>query len=57
MEWILAITGILITIYIWLSVIVSIALVRTDDLERLQKIAQTTFIWLVPYIGSAFVLR
>jgi hypothetical protein len=57
MEWIIAMVGVLFVTQAWLSVIASAALVRTDDLERIQKIAQLIFVWLVPYFGAVLVLR
>jgi hypothetical protein len=41
-------TGILIV----LNIAVSIFLIRRDDLEKFQKIAQIIVVWLIPFIGA-----
>jgi hypothetical protein len=40
-----------------LNVAVSVFLIRRDDLERFQKVAQAFIVWLVPIVGAIFVWR
>jgi len=57
MEVIYAIAALLTIGYLWLSLIATIALIRTDDLVQFQKIIQGIVVVIIPYIGAVFVLR
>ena len=35
-----------------LNIIVSIMIIRRYDLDKFQKIAQSTLVWLIPFIGA-----
>ncbi len=57
MIWLYACLAVLSAIIIPLNVIACIALYRTDDVGRIQKVAQAAIIWLVPLVGAMLVLR
>lgn len=57
MVWIYTLLGVLGVIGLWLAVVATIALHRTEDLDRAQKIGQGIIVWLVPIIGALFVLH
>jgi hypothetical protein len=40
-----------------LNIVVSIFLIRRDDLEPFQKGAQTFVVWLVPILGAVIMRR
>lgn len=46
-----------IIIWAWLTILASFAVRHDATLERFQKIAQIIFVWLLPFLGSAFVLH
>ena len=54
---IIAVTGFVVFCVLFLNVIASIALFKTDELSKLQKLFQLLFVWLVPFAGSLLVLN
>lgn len=51
------VTAALVPGLVWLNVLASFAVHQDPTLERPQKLAQTIIVWLIPYLGSAFVLH
>lgn len=43
-------------LYIALSLVATIVIVRSDHLERSQSIYQSCAVWLVPFVGAVFIL-
>ena len=41
-----------IVVLVFLNVFVSIYLFKRTDLDRFQKVAQATIVWLIPFIGA-----
>jgi hypothetical protein len=41
-----------IVVLVFLNVFVSIYLFKRADLDRFQKVAQATIVWLIPFIGA-----
>ncbi|PCJ16152.1 MAG: hypothetical protein COB04_11420 [Gammaproteobacteria bacterium] len=44
-------------IIVYWNIVASIALVKTDELEKFQKVVQGALVWLVPILGSFVVIR
>jgi hypothetical protein len=44
-------------VWVWLNSVASLSVHHDATLDRFQKMAQTIFIWLIPYLGAAFVLH
>ncbi|MDT0629872.1 hypothetical protein [Alteromonas sp. W364] len=42
----------ILSIYLFLNISVSVFLFKRDDLDNFQKCAQTFFTWLIPIIGA-----
>jgi len=57
MEIFIFITAIFILILIWLNIIATIAIKYDQTLDPFQKKAQLIVIWLLPALGSSFVLK
>jgi len=57
MEILLFISGVSFLILLWLNAIATIAIKYDQTLESFQKKAQTVFVWLIPFVGSSFVLH
>ena len=57
MDWLLITLAILLLLHTWLAAIANIALWRTNDLERTQKIIQGIVVWAIPYFGAKLVLN
>ncbi|GAA3917140.1 hypothetical protein [Litoribacillus peritrichatus] len=55
--YILFLVLVILGLVIYLNVMCSIALYRTDDLEKVQKLAQALIVWFVPILGPFFILR
>lgn len=52
-----AVAVIFIIIWAWLNMLASFAVRHDATLEWFQKVAQIVLVWLVPFLGSAFVLH
>lgn len=57
MEIFIFIAAIIILILLWLNIIATIAIKYDQTLDYFQKKAQTTIVWLIPVIGSSFILK
>ena len=57
MEFLIAITIYLVLAGVWLNVLATLAVNHDRTLEPFQKYAQLAIVWLVPLIGSGFVLH
>ena len=57
MEWIKYILYATAAFVIYLNILASISLLKAEMLTKFQKIGQGLFIWLVPILGSKFVLH
>lgn len=44
-------------IWLWMNVLATFAVRHDATLEPFQKLVQTIIIWLIPYLGAAFVLQ
>jgi tellurite resistance protein TehA-like permease len=55
--WIVVVLSALALFVVLLDVTATIALVRSQDLSRLRKVAQLAVVWLVPIIGAHLVVR
>jgi hypothetical protein len=51
------ISSILALVWLYMNALASFAAHHDATLNKFQKLAQTIFIWLVPYFGAAFVLH
>jgi hypothetical protein len=52
-----ALAPVLALVVVSFDVVATISLIRTDQLTRFQKIAQTVIVWSVPFIGAWLVLH
>lgn len=52
-----AILTLVLIYYVWLSLLATFAVRHDQTLNMLQKNAQTVIVWLLPLIGSSFVLH
>jgi len=44
-------------ILLWLNFLASLAVKYDHTLEKVQVIGQLIFVWLIPFLGAAFVLK
>ena len=51
------IVGCLTLVALWLAILATIAVRYDTTLNSFQRKAQTIFIWLIPFLGAAFVLH
>ena len=42
---------------VYLNILASVSLVKSNDLSVFQKVSQFVFVWLIPIIGSKLVLN
>jgi hypothetical protein len=57
MVWVITVLQFLLCVAIYLNIVASISVYKSKTLEPFQKYAQSLIIWLVPLLGSWFVIN
>lgn len=57
MNYVLIIFVLFVLVAIYLNIVSTVALLKTDVLEKPQRIAQIIISWVIPIFGSLFVLH
>lgn len=57
MEVFFIIAIVFVCILLWLNFLATLAIKHDHTLEKIQRVAQFIFVWLIPFVGASIVLH